>query len=487
RLCNSPEPQYGGSQCITVEGVEQLEESQVETCNTQPCPIDGGWGNWTVFEDCSQTCNGGIQSRSRACNNPSPEFGGKMCVDSEGVPTLDESETRICNTQLCPINGGWGDWSVGSCTVSCGGGTSTSVRYCDKPKPAFGGEDCLSLDGTRLSEETNTIPCNEFRCPQLATTEKPVDTTGPNDVTEIPLPPGYQDDPDAQILPPLPGDELGDDPGSVVDIPPRERQASEPLSDSVAPVDLPRRRRPVAEPLSDKGARLDGGLGDDDALNEPVQASEGDTNLLQKDVVYGDPHIAETVIGGTETICYDVKGKAHTKYRLLTETASSTEVDISMATNRGKEAMLVESVDIRTESMDISVKLNKKSTGELLYTTKQKSGKTDVSITLSEDKRALVIHIGKFMVELAGKHTHILISITDLHYIDGVAGGIMGDVLNSVASIADGQLRLNNGKTLDVQKWRQLVHGNSDLADVVLSCWRIKGSRKLFNIDDYEV
>lgn len=37
-----------------------------------------------------------MQKRSRLCNNPTPQFGGKDCVG-------DATENQICNKQDCPV------------------------------------------------------------------------------------------------------------------------------------------------------------------------------------------------------------------------------------------------------------------------------------------------------------------------------------------------------------------------------------------------
>lgn len=37
-----------------------------------------------------------MQRRSRLCNNPTPQFGGKDCVG-------DVTENQVCNKQDCPI------------------------------------------------------------------------------------------------------------------------------------------------------------------------------------------------------------------------------------------------------------------------------------------------------------------------------------------------------------------------------------------------
>lgn len=32
--------------------------------------VDGGWAEWTEYQECSRTCGGGITFRERSCDNP---------------------------------------------------------------------------------------------------------------------------------------------------------------------------------------------------------------------------------------------------------------------------------------------------------------------------------------------------------------------------------------------------------------------------------
>lgn len=57
--------------------------------------IDGGWGGWKPFGECSRTCGGGVQSSIRDCNSPSPANGGKYCLGTR-------IKYRSCNMQDCP-------------------------------------------------------------------------------------------------------------------------------------------------------------------------------------------------------------------------------------------------------------------------------------------------------------------------------------------------------------------------------------------------
>ena len=58
--------------------------------------IDGNYTEWSKWSDCSVTCGGGKQTRSRTCTNPHPKHGGKNC-DELGPA----SETQECNPDPC--------------------------------------------------------------------------------------------------------------------------------------------------------------------------------------------------------------------------------------------------------------------------------------------------------------------------------------------------------------------------------------------------
>ncbi|XP_046575468.1 hemicentin-1-like isoform X3 [Haliotis rubra] len=163
RSCTNPSPAYGGSQCVG-----EAADTYSRDCNTHPCPIDGGWSDysaWTVYSTCTATCGGGSQfrTRDRTCTNPAPAHGGRDC-DGD---TRDRSE-RDCNTHPCPIDGGWTDWEewqdMDECSVLCGGGKKDQdrSRTCTNPSPAYGGANC---DGE--SYQNQTIRCNTEECGDL--------------------------------------------------------------------------------------------------------------------------------------------------------------------------------------------------------------------------------------------------------------------------------------------------------------------------------
>ena len=57
--------------------------------------VDGGFGPWLEFGECSVTCGNGEQKRERRCDSPEPQHGGKPC---EGP----NEETRSCEQGPCP-------------------------------------------------------------------------------------------------------------------------------------------------------------------------------------------------------------------------------------------------------------------------------------------------------------------------------------------------------------------------------------------------
>ena len=62
----------------------------------------GGWSPWTTYRECSASCNGGTQTRTRTCTNPPPLKGGQLCLDKNQKPSPVETEQKICNTKVCP-------------------------------------------------------------------------------------------------------------------------------------------------------------------------------------------------------------------------------------------------------------------------------------------------------------------------------------------------------------------------------------------------
>ncbi|KAL8185944.1 UNVERIFIED_CONTAM: Thrombospondin-2, partial [Gekko kuhli] len=141
---------------------------ETKECEGVPCPINGRWGPWSPWSACTVTCGGGIRERSRLCNSPKPQYGGKACVG-------DVIQYDMCNKQECPIDGCLsnpcfpgtecnsypdGSWSCGPCPAGyLGNGT-----FCEDLDECVVVPDiCFKLNQNHRCVNTNPgfhcLPC----------------------------------------------------------------------------------------------------------------------------------------------------------------------------------------------------------------------------------------------------------------------------------------------------------------------------------------
>ncbi|XP_032239031.2 coadhesin-like [Nematostella vectensis] len=145
RRCDKPIPGVMGKPCAG-------RNVNTEKCELKPCPQDGGFTEWGLFGDCDKSCGGGARTRKRECTNPAPAYGGKRC---DGPHT----DTMSCNSKPCPVNGGFSQWTeFSACELkaSCGEGKKIRTRKCDNPVPAYDGKGC---EGPHSEEAKCEVPC----------------------------------------------------------------------------------------------------------------------------------------------------------------------------------------------------------------------------------------------------------------------------------------------------------------------------------------
>ena len=140
--------------------------------------INGAWGSWSDYGECSRECGGktahnpvnfslpgGFMTRTRSCDSPPPSCGGVSCSG-------EKSQDKRCNLHCCGktqisrnwmnsvlgVDGEWSPWSEeGGCSATCGGGRQRSTRTCNSPAPSCGGATCPGSS----SQDTN---CNTQCC-----------------------------------------------------------------------------------------------------------------------------------------------------------------------------------------------------------------------------------------------------------------------------------------------------------------------------------
>ncbi|CAK9028504.1 unnamed protein product [Durusdinium trenchii] len=103
-------PRNGGQPC------EPQDKEEAEPCNTEPCGqgcIDGKWGEWGTWTQCSATCASSYRSRSRnlevqpsPCGKAAAGHRDEFEVCSDLPPCIPDSDCQLHE---------WGEWSHCSC------------------------------------------------------------------------------------------------------------------------------------------------------------------------------------------------------------------------------------------------------------------------------------------------------------------------------------------------------------------------------------
>jgi hypothetical protein len=59
--------------------------------------VDGSWGFWGPWSECTKMCDNGTTTRKKQCNAPEPQNGGLECEGRDYA-------TTSCNVWACPGN-----------------------------------------------------------------------------------------------------------------------------------------------------------------------------------------------------------------------------------------------------------------------------------------------------------------------------------------------------------------------------------------------
>ncbi|XP_069482074.1 ADAMTS-like protein 1 [Ambystoma mexicanum] len=96
----------------------------VQACNRFDCPPAWYAGEW---EQCSQTCGGGIQRRGVTCKTRLSD-GSLLELPNTFCSSLMPAAQEQCQNEDCPPEWQFSDWS--QCSVSCGDGTQMQSAHC---------------------------------------------------------------------------------------------------------------------------------------------------------------------------------------------------------------------------------------------------------------------------------------------------------------------------------------------------------------------
>ncbi|CAB3998077.1 Hypothetical predicted protein [Paramuricea clavata] len=148
RECNYPEPKYGGRNCSHLG-----EPVEYRPCSAKPCPVNGGYSNWTLSAPCNVSCGDGVEIWRRFCNNPEPKYGGHNC-SGLGNSTVFGN----CSRSPCSIDGSYDNWTASPCSATCGQGVEIWIRQCDNPPGKFGG-NCSKQGPAQEIRTCKMKPC----------------------------------------------------------------------------------------------------------------------------------------------------------------------------------------------------------------------------------------------------------------------------------------------------------------------------------------
>lgn len=148
--CDAPGIQYRTRKSSSYSS-DVCEEPSLDTrvCEKDPVTCNCIVSEWEEWTPCSKECGSGISKRSRKIVSPN-----KSC-------NVTLTESKLCNTDCCPVDGKWSVWNQWSeCSAQCNSGLRTRTRSCSNPKPQCNGAPCNGSDSQ--VEPCNTQPCSKY-------------------------------------------------------------------------------------------------------------------------------------------------------------------------------------------------------------------------------------------------------------------------------------------------------------------------------------
>ncbi|XP_067681709.1 sushi, von Willebrand factor type A, EGF and pentraxin domain-containing protein 1-like [Haliotis asinina] len=118
-----------------VEGYTCLCTSEYTGQYCDDLLVHGVWGTWGNWSRCSEECDGGVKNRTRRCDNPQPQNGGRDCDGTDvDVGDCNTKACPVCSDVLPPMNGTFNCDTKGKmmfCNVSCDEGYSFDMPPLD--------------------------------------------------------------------------------------------------------------------------------------------------------------------------------------------------------------------------------------------------------------------------------------------------------------------------------------------------------------------
>ena len=62
--------------------------------------VDGSFGEWGEFGECSMNCGPGVKTRTRSCSSPKPQHGGRNCIGK----VVENAPCQVKECGMCIIN-----------------------------------------------------------------------------------------------------------------------------------------------------------------------------------------------------------------------------------------------------------------------------------------------------------------------------------------------------------------------------------------------